>query len=218
MSSESSSSSSFTNNVTSSSSTSSLSQEEDPAGDFECNICFEIAHDPIVTLCGHLFCWPCLYRWLHHHSHSQECPVCKAIVQQDNLVPLYGRGAKNQTDPRTKSYPGIDIPTRPAGQRPATAQPRAATDANYGFLPTPTARIGNFTMGFGGLFPSLFNIQFHGFTDATVYGTTSGVPYGFGGFHARGIPQPARQRQQSDNVKNLLLLMGVLVIFFLLFW
>ncbi|KAF2283617.1 hypothetical protein GH714_012287 [Hevea brasiliensis] len=74
------------------------------AGDFECNICFELAQDPIVTLCGHLFCWPCLYRWLHHHSHSQECPVCKALIQEENLVPLYGRG-KTQTDPRAKSYP-----------------------------------------------------------------------------------------------------------------
>jgi hypothetical protein len=31
-------------------------------GSFECNICLELAQDPVVTLCGHLFCWPCLYR------------------------------------------------------------------------------------------------------------------------------------------------------------
>ena len=29
---------------------------------FECNICLELAQDPVVTLCGHLYCWPCLYR------------------------------------------------------------------------------------------------------------------------------------------------------------
>lgn len=29
---------------------------------FECNICLELARDPVVTLCGHLYCWPCLYR------------------------------------------------------------------------------------------------------------------------------------------------------------
>ena len=29
---------------------------------FECNICLELASSPVVTLCGHLYCWPCLYR------------------------------------------------------------------------------------------------------------------------------------------------------------
>lgn len=28
---------------------------------FECNICLEIATEPILTNCGHLFCWPCIY-------------------------------------------------------------------------------------------------------------------------------------------------------------
>lgn len=200
------------------------------AGDFECNICFELAQDPIVTLCGHLFCWPCLYRWLHHHSHSQECPVCKALIQEEKLVPLYGRG-KTQSDPRSKSYPGIDIPNRPAGQRPQTAPPPEANQfPNYGFgfmggfVPMATARIGNFTLAtaFGGLIPSLLNIQFHGFPDATVYGTTSGFPYGFNSFHgghAHGYPQPGNRGQQADNVlKNLLLLIGVFVILALICW
>ncbi len=29
---------------------------------FDCNICLELASDPVITLCGHLYCWPCLYR------------------------------------------------------------------------------------------------------------------------------------------------------------
>uniref|UniRef100_A0A7N2M0Z7 E3 ubiquitin-protein ligase RMA n=1 Tax=Quercus lobata TaxID=97700 RepID=A0A7N2M0Z7_QUELO len=202
------------------------------AGDFECNICFELAQDPIVTLCGHLFCWPCLYRWLHHHSHSQECPVCKAIVEEEKLVPLYGRG-KTQTDPRAKSYPGIDIPNRPAGQRPATAPPPEPNQFNFsnygfglvgGFMPMASARIGNFTLAtaFGGLIPSLFNVQFQGFPDATVYGQTSGYPYGFNTFqggHTHRFPQPIHRGQHADNVlKNLLLMIGVFVIIALLCW
>lgn len=203
------------------------------AGDFECNICFDLAQDPVITLCGHLFCWPCLYRWLHHHSHSQECPVCKALVQEEKLVPLYGRG-KSQTDPRTKSYPGMEIPHRPSGQRPQTAPPPPPPDANHfgnygfglmgGFIPTATARFGNFTLStaFGGLIPSLLNIQFHGFQDATVYGTTSGYPFGFNSFHGagmRGFSQGTGQVQrQEDNVlKNLLLLIGFLVLLTVIF-
>ncbi|MBA0581732.1 hypothetical protein E1A91_D03G017900v1 [Gossypium mustelinum] len=201
------------------------------AGGFECNICFELAQDPIVTLCGHLFCWPCLYRWLHHHCHCHECPVCKALIQEEKLVPLYGRG-KNHTDPRSKLYPGMEIPNRPTGQRPATAPPpppEANPFGNYGFglmggfVPMATTRIGNFTMGFGGLLPSLFNIQSHGFPDATVYGTTSGFPFGYNtvhGGHPHWFPQPPTTRgQQADNVlKNLLLLIGVFVVLALLYW
>ncbi|CAI9763695.1 unnamed protein product [Fraxinus pennsylvanica] len=158
------------------------------AGNFECNICFDLAQDPIVTLCGHLFCWPCLYKWLHIHSRSRECPVCKALIEEEKLVPLYGRG-NNSTDPRSKSIPGMEIPHRPAGQRPETApspDPNANAFAQQGFgvmggfgpfgsfAPMATARFGNFTLSgaLGGLFPSFFNIQVHGFPDANMYGAS----------------------------------------------
>ena len=29
---------------------------------FACNICLELAQDPVVTQCGHLYCWPCIYK------------------------------------------------------------------------------------------------------------------------------------------------------------
>ncbi|KAI9113573.1 hypothetical protein K1719_015500 [Acacia pycnantha] len=216
--------------TTSSQSPSCSGNGSNDAGDFECNICFDLAQDPVITLCGHLFCWPCLYRWLHHHSHSQECPVCKALVQEEKLVPLYGRG-KTQTDPRTKSYPGMEIPSRPAGQRPeAPPAPEADPFGNYGFgltggfIPTATARMGNFTLStaFGGFIPSLLNIQFHGFPNAPVYGTTSGYPFGFNAFHgghARDFAHTTGQgNRHEDNVlKNLLLLVGVLVLLALIF-
>ncbi|GMH06463.1 hypothetical protein Nepgr_008303 [Nepenthes gracilis] len=198
------------------------------SGDFECNICFELPQDPIVTLCGHLFCWPCLYKWLHHHSQSQECPVCKALIQEEKLVPLYGRG-KTTSDPRSRPVPGADIPNRPSGQRPATAPPPA--EQNYfsnigfgllgGFIPMATARFGNMTMsaGFGGLFPSILNFQ-PGFPEAAVYGAAHGYPYGyahaFHGGHGLGAQNHGYQRapgQGQDSIlKTLLLLIGVFVL------
>ncbi len=33
---------------------------------FECNICLDTASLPVVTLCGHLYCWPCLSSWLQY--------------------------------------------------------------------------------------------------------------------------------------------------------
>jgi RING-type zinc-finger len=29
---------------------------------FDCNICLDMPGDPVVTACGHLYCWSCLYR------------------------------------------------------------------------------------------------------------------------------------------------------------
>ncbi|URD85304.1 Ternary complex factor MIP1, partial [Musa troglodytarum] len=199
------------------------SSSNNDAGSFECNICFELAQDPVVTLCGHLFCWPCLYKWLHGHAQSSECPVCKAIVEEEKLVPLYGRG-KNSTDPRSKSMPGMNIPHRPAGQRPATAPPPDPNNFHHanpwfmGGAPVASTRFGNFTFSaaIGGLFP-LLSFQVHGIPDATAYGPGAGFPYGYGnafhGGHVHGFPRHVQHGQQADvYLKALLILVGALVI------
>ncbi|KAL9260319.1 E3 ubiquitin ligase rnf-5-like protein [Drosera capensis] len=187
------------------------------SGDFECNICFDLAQDPIVTLCGHLFCWPCLYKWLRHHSQSHECPVCKALVQEDKLVPLYGRGKKT-SDPRSRPVPG-DIPNRPSGQRPQTAPSPLPTGAGAsyfpnisfgllgGFVPMATVGFGNMTMsaGFGGLLPSIVNFHFNAFSEPAPYGATHGYPPGYGsGFHGGDNRYAARHQRVADQAQDLM--------------
>ena len=82
---------------------------------FACNICLEAVTEPVVTRCGHLYCWPCLYQWLapgmrqedHDHlnmqgsssssgvDHSRRtCPVCKSACGVSTLVPIYVREDK----------------------------------------------------------------------------------------------------------------------------
>uniref|UniRef100_A0A0A0K717 E3 ubiquitin-protein ligase RMA n=1 Tax=Cucumis sativus TaxID=3659 RepID=A0A0A0K717_CUCSA len=95
----------------------------DASGLFDCNICLETVKDPVVTLCGHLFCWPCIYKWIHYQDSSLEkkarrlpqCPVCKAEVSDATLVPLYGKGETQ--DPFESKNPqlGIVVPRRPQG-------------------------------------------------------------------------------------------------------
>lgn len=77
---------------------------------FECNICLDTPRDAVVSMCGHLFCWPCLHRWFETKQNSQVCPVCKSGLDHSKVVPIYGRGSGN-TDPRSK------VPPRPRGQR-----------------------------------------------------------------------------------------------------
>ncbi|KAG6638298.1 hypothetical protein I3843_10G025200 [Carya illinoinensis] len=81
---------------------------------FDCNICLDLAGDPVVTCCGHLFCWPCLYRWLHVHSDAKECPVCKGEVTIKSVTPVYGRG-NNIREPEEDS--SLKIPLRPHARR-----------------------------------------------------------------------------------------------------
>ncbi|CAN4112324.1 unnamed protein product [Withania somnifera] len=193
------------------------------SGDFECNICFELAQDPIVTLCGHLYCWPCLYEWLQVHSHSHECPLCKALIEEHKLVPIYGRG-KASSDPRSRSRPGISIPKRPVGQRPQTAP---AVDMDYlrhdeldsvgGFFPMLSGRFINSTLSaIVGAIPALFNLQVQGFHDATVYGATTGVPYLFYGSLHGGYAHGFQQSNHLDGTKFFMKVLFLIVGFLLI--
>ncbi len=113
---------------------------------FSCNICHELASEPVVTLCGHLYCWPCLYKWLQVQSNYRTCPVCKAGVDRDKVIPVYGRGGNE--DPRAKRVETV-VPSRPTGQRP---QP---VDTRNGLI------VGGAQAG---VFPSIF-----GFSSGTTY-------------------------------------------------
>jgi len=79
------------------------------------------------------------------------CPVCKAGISKEKVVPLYGRGSTDQQDPREK------VPPRPQGQR---TEPE-----NSGNFPGFNFGDSGFQMSFGigafpfGFFASTFNIN-----------------------------------------------------------
>lgn len=108
---------------------------------YECNICLDTAKDAVISMCGHLFCWGCLHQWLETRPRRQLCPVCKAAISKEKVIPLYGRGSTNQQDPRTK------VPPRPQGQR---TEPEPSSGGFQGF----GMNEGGFHMSFGiGAFP-----------------------------------------------------------------
>ncbi|CAI9101007.1 OLC1v1038222C1 [Oldenlandia corymbosa var. corymbosa] len=85
-------------------------------GCFDCRICLDLAKDPVVTCCGHLFCWHCIYRWLSFRSAaSKECPVCKGEVLISSITPIHGRLGTNDQHPKT--FTTSKIPPRPAARR-----------------------------------------------------------------------------------------------------
>jgi hypothetical protein len=79
---------------------------------FACNICLDSVKTPVVTRCGHLYCWPCLYMWLEPGMTTSErrfldssyvergpvravdvtrrsCPVCKSPCSIKEVIPIY---------------------------------------------------------------------------------------------------------------------------------
>lgn len=135
---------------------------EGPISNFECNICLDVANDAVISFCGHLFCWPCLYTWLETRPSHQVCPVCKAGIGKDKVIPVYGRGNSSARDPRLKP-----VPPRPRGQRP---EPDSSIGGNGdgmggGFSSLGSAFGGNggFQMSFGiGAFPlGFFSTSFN---------------------------------------------------------
>ena len=58
---------------------------------------------------------PLYSQWMEARPNSATCPVCKAVIDKDKVIPLYGRGSENK-DPRE------NVPPRPQGQREEAAE------------------------------------------------------------------------------------------------
>ncbi|KAI5190299.1 E3 ubiquitin-protein ligase RNF5 [Nematocida sp. AWRm77] len=72
--------------------------------DFDCSICLSEVEVPVVTLCGHLFCWGCLYGW---GTKSNICPVCKKACSLSSVIPIYSKGASSAP----AAFPKPPLPT-----------------------------------------------------------------------------------------------------------
>lgn len=60
-----------------------------PCRDVECcPVCMEAAPAGRRTLCGHLYCAPCIERWLTDHK---RCPVCNTDLVEATTPPAISR-------------------------------------------------------------------------------------------------------------------------------
>lgn len=66
------------------------SEDEGVAGgvDVQCPICLEAPCAPRITPCGHIYCLPCILRFLNmqkEEGHPRTCPVCHAMLVSKQL-------------------------------------------------------------------------------------------------------------------------------------
>ncbi len=115
---------------------------------FECSICLETAKEPVITKCGHIFCWPCLYEWFESKGNQTTCPNCKNPIHKDDIIPIY-----TKDENKNNSKKGFDIP-RPKAQRNNNNN---NNNNNNSFFNS------NFNFGFG-FFP-FFNLNFNNFNN-----------------------------------------------------
>ncbi|KAI4323341.1 hypothetical protein L6164_022955 [Bauhinia variegata] len=86
-------------------------------GFYDCNICLDMARDPILTCCGHLFCWPCFYQLSHSYSNARECPVCRGEVTETGIIPIYGNDTVSSSRKLELEEAGLRVPPRPNARR-----------------------------------------------------------------------------------------------------
>ena len=127
---------------------------------FTCRVCLDTPEQPIVTVCGHLFCWNCIYRWIERNRAAPQCPVCRAAIEMPDgaperarVIPLYVDTTTEGKDPRAST-----APPRPQSERPQAPQRFASGfDFLHDFFGVGGGGGGGHNVSFGlGVFPGLF--------------------------------------------------------------
>jgi len=81
---------------------------------FLCNVCHQYVRGGVVTICGHLFCWACLWPKVGD-TNSPMCPRCRhRLVLYEDIMPFHGEGPHaDEADNEVLAEPGL-VP-RPTG-------------------------------------------------------------------------------------------------------
>jgi E3 ubiquitin-protein ligase RNF5 len=98
-------------------------------GGFVCRICLgPPLQCPVVTRCGHLFCWKCLDAWaVQRGQRTVLCPYCKIAVDVDqDATPILGVGDGGWAASASSSSSRPNAPTRPQEHNGVDARPNSA--------------------------------------------------------------------------------------------
>lgn len=75
---------------------------------YMCSICYLSPEGPVVTPCGHLFCWGCIYVWSQSTGGCRFCPTCRTRMGIEEVISVLAVDSKRE---------GRGLPPRPANSR-----------------------------------------------------------------------------------------------------
>ncbi|KAJ3427954.1 hypothetical protein M0812_25585 [Anaeramoeba flamelloides] len=178
-------------------------QENEPTLS-KCGICFDTSIDPVLTNCGHLFCWPCLSRWLE--IGKRTCPICKnPLRKKKHIVPIYNPTQNSQL--KNHSYDKMKkLPRRSRSSRNRNTQRNGIRLPNGDFIPLNQAGF-NFSSGLGSIFRNNFEQQF-------MYNRNQNVNGSVNGNEDENNEQTNRPEQNKQTV--LMKILIILILFFLI--
>ncbi|XP_034486020.1 uncharacterized protein LOC117790633 [Drosophila innubila] len=81
---------------------------------FLCNICIDHVRGGVITICGHLYCWTCLWPKLYQHGRPR-CPRClRRLILHEDIISFLSEGPyASPNDGVVLAQPG-NVP-RPTG-------------------------------------------------------------------------------------------------------
>jgi hypothetical protein len=77
-----------------------------------CTKCQHSVVSPIITKCGHLFCYDCLKSYSQTES---DCPKCHSKIKFEESIPIYGHGDQKiqlKSQQNILSEPPIELETQ----------------------------------------------------------------------------------------------------------
>lgn len=83
-----------------------------------CNLCQELVRGGVITICGHLYCWTCLWPQLKVQLDKPHCPRCKSkLILHEDLIPFLGEGPHDEwaNNANAKVVAQPDNVARPVG-------------------------------------------------------------------------------------------------------
>ncbi|ADM12601.2 RING-finger-containing E3 ubiquitin ligase [Encephalitozoon intestinalis ATCC 50506] len=65
--------------------------------EYACNICYSRPEGPVLTPCGHLFCWGCLYIWSQSIRGCKFCPSCRSRMGIEEVISVLAVDSKKES-------------------------------------------------------------------------------------------------------------------------
>ncbi|CAD26023.2 similarity to HYPOTHETICAL ZINC FINGER PROTEIN (C3HC4 class) YQ57_CAEEL [Encephalitozoon cuniculi GB-M1] len=79
-----------------------------PCREYTCSICYSQPEGPVLTPCGHLFCWGCIYIWSQSTGGCKFCPTCRCRMGIEEVISVLAVDSKKESR---------GLPPRPANNR-----------------------------------------------------------------------------------------------------